>query len=145
MAISPLRIISYNVNGLRAAMNKGLIDWLKTDVADIFCVQEIKAHRDNVAHALFTELGYHDYWFPAQKKGYSGVLTLSKKAPLSITRGIAIIPDHYQARVVSDEEKRADLAARLNDTLNGLKDVRQGQEELSKRLGDFINELPKTP
>jgi len=73
-----LRIVSYNVNGLRAAMNKGLIEWLKTDPADIVCVQETKAHRDNVAHAQFTDMGFHDYWFPAQKKGYSGVAVFSK-------------------------------------------------------------------
>jgi exodeoxyribonuclease III len=76
--MSSLRIVSYNVNGLRAAMNKGLIEWLKTDPADIICVQETKAHKDNVAHALFTELGFHDYWFSAKKKGYSGVAVFSK-------------------------------------------------------------------
>ncbi len=73
-----MRIISYNVNGIRAAMNKGLIDWLKTDPADIICVQETKAHRDNVDYKQFTDLGYHDYWYSAQKKGYSGVAVFSK-------------------------------------------------------------------
>ena len=66
-----MRIISYNVNGLRAAMNKGFVDWLKTDPADVICLQETKALRDNVDHKLFTALGYNDYWFPAQKKGWS--------------------------------------------------------------------------
>jgi hypothetical protein len=74
-----------------------------------------------------------DYWFEARDNN-------TETGP-----GVTTIPDHYQARVVTDDEKRADLAARLNDTLNGLKDVRQGQEELSKRLGDLINELPKGP
>ena len=74
-----------------------------------------------------------DYWFEARDNN-------TETGP-----GIATIPDHFQARVVSDEEKRADLSSRLNDTLNGLNDLRQGQEELSRRLGDFINELPKTP
>ncbi|HEY6902432.1 MAG TPA: exodeoxyribonuclease III [Puia sp.] len=96
--MSSLRIVSYNVNGLRAAMNKGLIDWLKTDPVDIFCVQEIKAHKDNVAHHLFAEMGFHDYWFPAQKKGYSGVAVFSK-----------IKPDHVEygtGHKVSDDEGR---------------------------------------
>jgi hypothetical protein len=57
--------------------------------------------------------------------------------------GIAIIPEHYQARVVSEEQKRADLTNRLNDTLQGLNDVRQGQEELARRLGDIIQEKPQ--
>ena len=63
-----MRILSYNVNGLRAAMTKGLIDWLKTDPADIVCIQETKAHRDNVDYKQFNNLNYYDYWFSAQKK-----------------------------------------------------------------------------
>ncbi|HEY4286934.1 MAG TPA: exodeoxyribonuclease III [Puia sp.] len=96
--MSSLRIVSYNVNGLRAAMNKGLIEWLKTDPADIVCFQETKAHKDNVAHALFTELGFHDYWFSAKKKGYSGVAVFSK-----------IKPDHVEygtGHGMSDDEGR---------------------------------------
>src|SRR5579859_1765004 len=96
--MSSLRIVSYNVNGIRAAMNKGLVDWLKTDVADVFCVQETKAHRDNVAHALFTDLGFHDYWFPAQKKGYSGVAVFTKVKPDNVVYGTG--------HAVSDEEGR---------------------------------------
>lgn len=96
--MSSLRIVSYNVNGIRAAMNKGLIEWLRTDPADIICVQETKAHKDNVAHASFTELGFHDYWFSAKKKGYSGVAVFSK-----------IKPDHVEygtGHAVSDDEGR---------------------------------------
>lgn len=73
-----MRIISYNVNGIRAAINKGFIEWLKTDPADIICVQETKALKENVNHQLVNELGYYDYWFSAQKKGYSGVAIFSK-------------------------------------------------------------------
>lgn len=93
-----MRIISYNVNGIRAAMNKGLIEWLQTDPADIICLQETKANKDNVDHKQFTELGYHDYWFSAQKKGYSGVAVFSK-----------IKPDHIEygtGHAVSDDEGR---------------------------------------
>jgi exodeoxyribonuclease-3 len=79
--MSSLRIASYNVNGIRAAMKKGLIDWLKTDPADIVCIQETKAHKDNVDHKQFTDLGYHDYWYSAQKKGYSGVAVFTKIKP----------------------------------------------------------------
>ena len=82
-----MRIISYNINGIRAAMNKGFIDWLKTDPADIICLQETKAVKDNVNHKLFTDLGYYDYWFSAQKKGYSGVAVLTKIKPDNIELG----------------------------------------------------------
>jgi len=82
-----MRIISYNVNGIRSAINKGFIDWLKTNPADVICLQETKAVKDNVNHAAFTELGYHDYWFSAQKKGYSGVAVLTKIKPDNVELG----------------------------------------------------------
>jgi exodeoxyribonuclease-3 len=93
-----MRIISYNVNGIRAAMNKGLLEWLKTDPADVICIQETKALKENIDHKLINDLGYHDYWFSAQKKGYSGVAVFSK-----------IKPDHVEfgtGHKVSDDEGR---------------------------------------
>lgn len=63
-----MRIISYNVNGIRAAIKKGFMDWLKTDPADVICVQETKAVQGDVDHKPFHELGFHNYWFSAQKR-----------------------------------------------------------------------------
>ncbi len=82
-----MRIISYNVNGIRAAMNKGLIEWLKTDPADVICIQETKATKDQVNHQLFAELGYYDYWQSAIKKGYSGVAVFTKIKPDNVIYG----------------------------------------------------------
>jgi exodeoxyribonuclease-3 len=93
-----MRIISYNVNGIRAAMTRGFCDWLKTDPADIICLQETKATKDNVNRQQFIDCGYEDYWFSAQKKGYSGVAVLTK-----------IKPDHVEygnQHTVSDGEGR---------------------------------------
>jgi exodeoxyribonuclease III len=95
-----VRIISYNVNGIRAAMNKGFIDWLKTDPADVICVQETKAEKDNVNHKLFTELGFHDYWFSAKKKGYSGVAVFTKVKPDNVTYGNGHGPSDDEGRVI---------------------------------------------
>jgi exodeoxyribonuclease-3 len=95
-----MRIISYNVNGIRAAMNKGFIDWLKTDPADVICIQETKAEKDNVNHALFTELGFHDYWFSARKKGYSGVAVLTKIKPDHVAYGNGHGPIDDEGRVI---------------------------------------------
>lgn len=95
---SSLRIISYNVNGIRAAMNKGLCDYLKTNPADIICLQETKANKDSVDCKPFTELGFTDYWFSAQKKGYSGVAVLTKVKPDNVVYGTG--------HKVSDEEGR---------------------------------------
>jgi len=96
--MSSIRMLSYNVNGIRAAMNKGLMAWLKTDPADVICIQETKAQKENVDHKQFTDLGYHDYWFSAQKKGYSGVAIFTR-----------IKPDHVEygsGYKLSDDEGR---------------------------------------
>jgi len=93
-----MRIISYNVNGIRAALNKGFINWLKTDPADVICVQETKAWKENVEHKQFTDLGYFDYWYSAQKKGYSGVAVFSKIEPENVIYGTG--------HKVSDDEGR---------------------------------------
>ena len=79
-----MKIITYNVNGIRAAIRKGLLDWLKAANPDVLLLQETKAHKEQLDIDLFEETGYHDYWFSAQKKGYSGVAILSKKEPVLI-------------------------------------------------------------
>lgn len=82
-----MRIISYNVNGIRSAIQKGFIDWLASDPADIICLQEIKAHKENVDFHAIESLGYYTYWYPAQKKGYSGVAIFSKMKPDAVHYG----------------------------------------------------------
>lgn len=85
--MSTLSIISYNVNGLRAAIRKGFLEWMQTQPADIICVQETKATQDDVPHEVFRNMGYQDYWFSAQKKGYSGVAVFTKVTPDHIKYG----------------------------------------------------------
>ena len=80
-----LKISSWNVNGIRAAMNKGFIDWLKRESPDVICLQEIKANKEQVEISEIENLGYNTFWFSAQKKGYSGVAIFSKQKPLSVT------------------------------------------------------------
>ena len=95
-----MRIISYNVNGLRAAINKGFIDWLKTDPADAVCLQETKAQKENVDHTAFDALGYDNYWFSAQKKGYSGVAVFTKIKPDKVEYGNGHGPSDNEGRVL---------------------------------------------
>jgi exodeoxyribonuclease-3 len=83
-----MKIISYNVNGVRSAINKGLITWLKTNNPDILCLQEIKLSETELVSPLFEELGFYCYWYPAQKRGYSGVAILTKVKPNNIQYGI---------------------------------------------------------
>lgn len=82
------KIISYNVNGIRAALGKDFIGWLELESPDILCIQETKAQPEQIESNLFEELGYHCYWFSAEKKGYSGVGILSKKKPDAIVMGV---------------------------------------------------------
>jgi len=83
-----MNIISYNVNGIRAAIKKGFIDWLKTENPDIICIQETKAHKNQLDTNVFEYLGYNHYWFSAEKKGYSSVAILSKQKPNEVIYGI---------------------------------------------------------
>ncbi|MBO9592212.1 MAG: exodeoxyribonuclease III [Niabella sp.] len=95
-----MRIISYNVNGIRAAIKKGFCDWLKTDPADVICVQETKALKDDVDTRLLRELGYEDYWFSAQKKGYSGVAVFTKIKPDNVLYGTGHQTSDEEGRVL---------------------------------------------
>jgi exodeoxyribonuclease III len=76
-----MRIISYNVNGVRAAITKGFADWVRACDPDVLCLQEVKALREDVDLGLFESMGYNIHWHAAEKKGYSGVAIFSKKKP----------------------------------------------------------------
>lgn len=92
-------IISYNVNGIRAAIKKGFIDWLVAANPDVICLQEIKAQKDQLDLSLFEAVGYgYNYWFSAQKKGYSGVAILSKTEPQNVVYGTGITSMDYEGR-----------------------------------------------
>ncbi|HNU59258.1 MAG TPA: exodeoxyribonuclease III [Aquaticitalea sp.] len=86
-----MKILSYNVNGIRSAMSKGLVEWLKIVNPDVVCFQEIKAMKEQLQPELFEAIGYtYHYWFSAKKKGYSGVAILSKIKPNHVEYGTGI-------------------------------------------------------
>ncbi len=95
-----MRIISYNVNGIRSAINKGFIEWLKTDPADIICLQEVKAEKEQVDVTPLNALGFEVYWFAAQKKGYSGVAVLTRIDPDNVFYGNGLEQSDYEGRVL---------------------------------------------
>jgi exodeoxyribonuclease III len=94
------KIISYNLNGIRSALNKGFIEWLKASNADVLCVQELKAEPGQVDVSLFEEQGYNHYWYPAQKKGYSGVAIFTKIKPDNVEYGCGIKAYDEEGRVL---------------------------------------------
>lgn len=83
-----MKLISYNLNGIRSALSKGLLDWLREENPDVFMVQELKATEDQIPLVLFAELGYTFYVYPAQRKGYSGTAIFSKVPADYVKMGI---------------------------------------------------------
>jgi len=101
-----MKIVSYNVNGIRAALKKGFLEWLVAANPDVVCLQEIKAQEDQLDLSLFEAAGYaYNYWFNAQKKGYSGVAILSKTKPQNVVFGTGIESMDFEGRNL-----RADFA-----------------------------------
>ncbi|WP_305862247.1 exodeoxyribonuclease III [Helicobacter cholecystus] len=98
-----MKLISWNVNGLRACMNKGFMNFFKNVDADVFCIQESKMHRDQ---ATFDFYGYEEYWNSAQKKGYSGVAIFSKREPLNIAYGMGIEHHDKEGRIICAEYEK---------------------------------------
>jgi len=95
-----MKIVSYNVNGIRAAIKKGLADWVSVENPDVFCIQESKSQEDQIDPEIFSSLGYHAYWHSAEKKGYSGVVTFSKKQASDVIKGMGIEPYDIEGRVI---------------------------------------------
>lgn len=96
-----MTIISYNVNGIRAAIRKGFLDWLQQADPDVVLIQEIKATPEQLDLGVFEKAGYpYQYWYPATKKGYSGVAILSKTKPDHVEYGTGIDYMDYEGRVI---------------------------------------------
>ncbi|MFT6167678.1 MAG: exodeoxyribonuclease-3 [Vicingaceae bacterium] len=136
------RIISYNVNGIRAALKKDFMNWLGAANPDVLCLQEIKATPEQLDADFLESLDYHHYWFPAEKKGYSGTAIWSKEKPKHVEYGCGIEKYDFEGRVI-----RADF-----DTFSvmsvympsGSNELRQGFK--MQWLADFknyIDELKK--
>lgn len=97
-----MKLISWNVNGIRAVLKKGFAEWFAAEQPDILCLQETKARPEQVELPL-EFAGYHQYWNAATKPGYSGTLILSKEKPLSVKNGIGIDEHDNEGRVITAE------------------------------------------
>ena len=96
----PVKMISWNVNGIRACVKKGFMDYFNDVDADVFCIQESKLQEGQIEMDL---PGYHQYWNYAQKKGYSGTALFSKKEPISVSYGLGIEEHDNEGRVITAE------------------------------------------
>jgi exodeoxyribonuclease-3 len=139
-----LRIITYNVNGIRAAIKRGFIEWLKTNPADIVCIQEVKAHEADIDRVAIESAGYRPCFFLAQKKGYSGVGILTKIEPTNVEYGHGKEQSDFEGRVL-----RADFGditlinAYFPSGTTG--ELRQSYKYVwLDEFLDYLNELRKT-
>lgn len=98
-----MKIVSWNVNGLRAVERSGFMDWFGREAPDVVCVQEIKARPEQLSEAMRNPGKYHAFWHPAQKPGYSGVAIYSKKEPLSVRVGMGFEDIDHEGRVLVAE------------------------------------------
>ncbi len=138
-----MKIISYNVNGIRSAISKNWLSWLQSTDADIVCLQEIKAQPEQIETELrlIENLGYHHYWYPAQKKGYSGVAILSKRKPNHVEYGCGHELYDYEGRIIrADFDDLSVMSVYLPSGSSG--DDRQNVKfEFMDFFKPYINEL----
>jgi exodeoxyribonuclease-3 len=144
-----MKIISYNVNGIRAAIKKGFLEWLKAANPDIICIQETKANKEQVPSEGFDLAGYpYQYWFSAQKKGYSGVAIFCKKEPNHIEYGTGIETMDFEGRnlrvdfdnvsVMSMYLPSGTNQARLDFKFNYMKQIQDYLINLKKEIPKLI-------
>lgn len=138
-----MKIISYNTNGIRAAIKKGFLDWLQTNPADVICIQEIKAVKDDVNYKFIEDLGYETFWFSAQKKGYSGVAVFSKIKPDNVEYGNGNEQSDFEGRMIRlDFGKTTLINAYFPSGTSG--DERQAYKyKWLDELYVYLNELKK--
>jgi exodeoxyribonuclease-3 len=100
-----MKLISWNVNGVRAVVKKGFLDWLEQEQPDVLCLQETKAHIDQLTAEILTDHGYHTYWHSGERRGYSGVATFCKTEPLYVQEGLGIERYDVEGRVLITEHE----------------------------------------
>lgn len=148
-----MRLISWNVNGIRAAETKGLFDWMQEEQADIICLQETKAQPEQLKEHFLNQSGYYSYFMSAQRKGYSGVALYSKKEALSV-RDMGISEFDQEGRTLiaefsdfvlincyfpnsQSEGARLDYKTRFNESLHAICDEIVASGKNVVVCGDF--------
>lgn len=142
-----MKIISYNVNGIRAAERKGLSKWMEEENPDVLCLQELKANQDQIDLSVFEDLGYHIYWHSAEKKGYSGVGIFTKVKPNHVEIGCNMDIYDREGRVIrADFDDFSVMSTYMPSGSSG--DPRQDFKmqwlsDFSNYIQDLKKEVPK--
>jgi exodeoxyribonuclease-3 len=144
-----MKIISYNVNGIRAALRKGFLEWLQQADPDVICIQETKAQKEQLNLEEFTSAGYpYQYWYSADKKGYSGVAILSKTEPQNVQFGTGIETMDFEGRNVRVDYDGVSVMsmylpsgtndARLGFKFNYMDEILEYATELRKSIPNLV-------
>jgi len=144
-----MKILSYNVNGIRAAMRKDILPWLQTTDADVVCIQETKATKEQVDLESIQAAGYpYHYWFSAQKKGYSGVAIFCKQEPTHVAYGTGIESMDFEGRNIRVDFKEVSImslylpsgtnSARLEHKLEYMALFQEYVNTLKKELPNLV-------
>jgi|TARA_B110001452_G_scaffold113184_1_gene93947 exodeoxyribonuclease-3 len=144
-----MKILSYNVNGIRAAMRKDILPWLQTTDADVVCIQETKANKQQVDLEAIQAAGYpYHYWFSAQKKGYSGVAIFCKQEPTHVAYGTGIESMDFEGRNIRVDFKEVSImslylpsgtnSARLEHKLEYMALFQEYVNTLKKELPNLV-------
>ena len=138
-----MKILTYNVNGIRAALRKDFSSWLKAVNPDIICLQEIKANPEQFEASVFTDLGYHCFWNPAEKKGYSGVAILTKTKPQHVEYDCGIKEIDFEGRILrADFDRFSVVSAYFPSGSSG--DIRQEfKMKFLTQFQNYVNVLKK--
>jgi exodeoxyribonuclease-3 len=138
-----VKILTYNVNGIRAALRKDFASWLKATNPDVLCLQEIKANSEQFDESIFTDLGYHCFWNSAEKKGYSGVAILTKTKPQHVEYGCGIEQIDFEGRILrADFDGFSVMSAYFPSGSSG--DLRQAfKMKFLNQFQTYINALKK--
>ena len=138
-----MKILTYNVNGIRAALRKDFSSWLKAVNPDIICLQEIKANPEQFEASVFTDLGYHCFWNSAEKKGYSGVAILTKTKPQHVEYDCGIEEIDFEGRILrADFDRFSVMSAYFPSGSSG--DIRQEfKMKFLTQFQNYVNVLKK--
>lgn len=144
-----MKVLSYNVNGIRAAIKKGFLDWLQQASPDVICIQETKAQSEQLNAADFELAGYpYQYWFSAQKKGYSGVAIFCKNEPKHVAYGTGIESMDFEGRNVRVDFDEISIMSmylpsgtnseRLGYKFNYMEEIQNYVTELRKEIPNLV-------
>jgi exodeoxyribonuclease-3 len=139
-----MKIISYNVNGIRAAIGKGLLEWMEAVDADVICLQETKAQPEQIPIFEIEALGYRTYWYSAQKKGYSGVGLLTKITPDHVEYGMGIERYDSEGRMIRADFGDLSIASIYHPSGSSGDERQAFKMEWLDDYQQYIDELKKT-